>query len=177
MTDRVKIQTLETTGSSGDIPVRSTNAPGVAWTAVGTTDAVKKASDENVNNSTTLQNDDELTLTLAAGTYVIDAILFMNLAGNSGVKIGLNGTCTVSSMKVRCAIYDASGIREDGRITALGGSVSHGASGSGDHYCEVKGTITVSVAGTLVLQFAQQTAVAANCTMQAGSSIWRQRIA
>lgn len=178
MTDRARIQTAETTGAKGNLLYRRDVAPGVEWSAIGTRARAHKSADETINNSTTLQNDNHLTMALATGTYQVNGAVFANLAGNSGIKFAFAGTggLTVTPMNVQVTIWDAGGARDAGRLTALGGTASHGAKGSGDHYAEFAGSLVVTVAGTLTLQWAQLSAVASNLTVQASSTLVLTRI-
>lgn len=135
-----------------------------------------KTADENVNNSTTLQDDDELSVSVAAGKrYRIVGTIFATLAVNSGIKFALNGTCTVTTLKAEIRIVDNAGTREDGRVTALGSALAHGASGTGDHFIEIMGAVEVATAGTLLVQWAQTAAVVGNATVQKASTFKLER--
>lgn len=178
MTDRARLQTLETTGSAGDILVRQSTAPGVAWTHVGVTQSAYKASDQNVNNSTTLVDDNALSVNVEAGArYTITAIIFANLAVNSGIKFALNGTSTITALKAEIRIIDSGGTREEGRVAAYGSAVAHGAAGTGDHFIEILGAVEINAAGTLLVQWAQSAAVVGNATVQIASTLRATRIA
>jgi hypothetical protein len=129
--------------------------------------SVYKASDETVTNSTTLQDDDALTVSVSASTsYRFRFVIFQTSAsGTAGLKLGINGTCTVTDMKAQVTIYDdtTNAIAGFGRITALGSSVGALVS-TGDNYAVIEGTILVNAAGTLLLQWAQNVADAVNGT-------------
>lgn len=134
-----------------------------------------KASDESVTNSTTLQNDDELTTNVVSGTsYTFIAKLFISNAGaTAGVKVAMNGTGTVSALKSQVRIFDdvTNTIAELSRATSLGGSVGVGLS-TGNAFAMLEGSFTCNGSGTFVVQWAQNTADAGNATtVQSMSSL------
>lgn len=138
--------------------------------------AVYKSTDESINNSTTLQNDDELSVSLAASAkYWFRFYLFTNnAAALEGIKLGLNGTAGVSALKAQITIYDdtTNAIVAFGRVTAFGSSVAAGLS-SGDNVSIIEGSISTSTAGTFLLQWAQNVSGggASATTVQAGSAL------
>jgi hypothetical protein len=127
-----------------------------------------KPSDESVVSSTTLQDDDALIVNVQPGTkYRVRGTLFLDET-DSGLKIAIGGTATVTAMKVQILIYDTQ-LRASGRVTALGSDVSHGTTGGGLHYVVVDGVIEVNAAGTLLIQWAQNTSDPVALVMQKDS--------
>ena len=117
-----------------------------------------KTADESVDNSTTLQDDDHLTTTLAASAkYNFKLYLFTNNAGAAeGIKVALGGTVGVTQLKAQVTIFDDTTnlIAALARVTALGSSVAAGL-GTGDNFTTIEGSIETSTSGTFLLQWAQ----------------------
>jgi len=127
-----------------------------------------KAADENINSDAVLSNDSVLSVSVDAGKkYLITARLFMNETAG-GVQVALGGTATATSLKANIAIWDTVN-RTNTIVTALGSAASHGGAGGGAHYIPIDGTIEVNAAGTLTIQWAQNTTNVATLTMQRNS--------
>jgi hypothetical protein len=128
-----------------------------------------KNADESVTNSTTLQNDDSITFSLfAPATYSFRIWIFLNNVGSTeGFKCALSGTVGVSFLKALFQIYDETTdtLAALARLSTLGSAVGAGLS-SGSNGAIIAGTIETSTAGTLVLQWAQQTSGANATTVQ-----------
>lgn len=137
-----------------------------------------KSYDESVSSSTTLQDDDQLFVTLAANAiYSISGALFMNLAAASGLKVAFNGTAGFNNFIVQIDIWnDAKTTSSAGRTTSFGTAIAHGGAGSGSHFVEIGGTIETTTAGTLIIQWAQDTSDPGALTMQRGSHMHITRI-
>lgn len=139
-----------------------------------------KTADESVNNSATLQDDDHLFVTVVAGaTYEFSLALFgTQVSAVPGLKLAMAGTATATSIKYEVIVHDdTSGLfAAYARSAALGTSVNAATLGANDFYAEIHGTIVVNAAGTLRLQFAQNTASANNTTLQQHSSMLVKRI-
>lgn len=141
---------------------------------------VEKGSDETVTNTATVQNDDELELTLAPGTWEITSVLYA--AGISGANqdIKIQYTFPTGSFS-----WGAWGLHVDwansagGRDAAVGGDPLDSASPTGAYGFAtvtgantpvlVKGILTNSASGVLRLQWAQNTANLTGTTLKAGS--------
>lgn len=138
----------------------------------------RKTADENVNNSAVLQNDDELFIALEANkTYEISGhLVFITTTSAIDAKVALTcpagATITWSAIGMDPAV--AAGNTGSGTWTgsvASGGTIPVGVSSA---YTPVliSGTIAVgATAGNLQLQWAQNTATAANLTLKAGSNL------
>jgi hypothetical protein len=119
-------------------------------------------------NNTTLEDIPGLvTGSLEAGDYRVEATIFVNQDTTGGSKIALTGTATASA-----ATYDVSTVHavatgfSNTRVTALGSAVaSSGSAGAVMRY-DLDGVVTISVAGTLKLQFAQNSANATSTAQQ-----------
>ncbi|MBI3335791.1 MAG: hypothetical protein HY001_04835 [Candidatus Portnoybacteria bacterium] len=154
--------TIESTSGGVKFPDATTQT--TAATAQITT--VRKTVDETVNNSATLQNDDELFLPMAANeTWFFN--LFIQHIGNSTADFKL--TLTVPSgatinwnfSGVSYSEIDAFAVTDS--VTTSGGSpgVNPGATNTGARIVPITGVvINGSTAGNLQLQWAQNTATA-----------------
>lgn len=143
--------------------------------------SVFKSATETVNNSTTLQNDDELALsfTTTGITYLVELRAIVGPGGTtSDIKFAWARTGTLTQMTTRSILgpqaattdVSATSLRAQGGF-ALGTSVQYGCDGASNGYVEEKFMIRVDVAGTLTLQWAQQAAVAVNTTVVSGSTL------
>lgn len=101
---------------------------------------------------TTLANVTGLTLDLQPGTYDIVANLFCDVSAAGGQKFAVGGTATATSI-----IAGTNGNLEE-YVTSLGAALYDTVTGKDNTTLILFGTITVSVAGTLTIQFAQSVA-------------------
>ncbi len=131
---------------------------------VRTTATFSKTSD------TALANVPGLTVNLVAGrNYRITARLHCTCAAAGGARAGINGTCTAGSVILDGACYSAAAIAQ-ARATALG-LVAGIASGT-TPFIEIRGLISVSVGGTLTVQFSQSASNATPSVVLIGSSLF-----
>lgn len=131
-----------------------------------------KSADESVSN-TTLQDDNHLSVTLAASSkYRFTFRLFTTSGGAvEGLKLALSGTVGVTSMKAKVVIYDdTTNTLVEGRVTALNSAVGSGLS-AGDNHADIDGTIETSTAGTFLLSWAQNNGAGANSTTVQRNSV------
>lgn len=157
-------------------------------TGIGYRAFVRKTADESVTSSTTLQNDNELTLAVAANcTYAFRVWLLATDAtdANGDIKFGFtfptSAVCHFSGKGPHTLL--ASGAFGDGeyigRNTATSGSTvaSYGLTTSVIGI-EITGLLIVGAnAGNLQLQWAQNTSDANATTVQAGSFMILERVA
>jgi hypothetical protein len=142
--------------------------------------AVVKGADESVTSSTTLQNDDALTMAVAANTtYLLDGLLMW--IGNTTGEIKFALTSPTGST-VHFAIAGPNNAIADGSGAASGEwlpvqnsttspttSLNLGASTIMTHG-QLRGTlITGANAGSLTVQWAQQVSNGTATTIKAGS--------
>lgn len=110
--------------------------------------------------STTLANVTGLTVDVAAGeTRHFVARLYLNATGTGGYKASIGGTATATAITFRGSVIaeTATAFSATGKATALASPILAVASAVEDAYLEIEGTITVNAAGTLTVQFAQNT--------------------
>ncbi len=133
-------------------------APGVASTL-----SAYKSADQTVTGSTTLQDDSALSILLAgSATYFFHAFIPWSVAGGApGIRLALGGTVTVTSVRalIRAASIAQAGFDE---VTGLGSPVGTDT-GSAD-VALIEGSVETDAAGTLLLQWAQNTSDATNGT-------------
>ena len=136
---------------------------------VRTTAAFDKTSD------TALANVPALTVTLVAGNnYRFEAWLHTTANASGGVKVSMGGTATAGAI-----IYDGNWFYGANtfhwRYTAL--AESHGVTAAAtDAFVQVMGLISVTVGGTLTVQFAQNASFATKSTVNIGSTLMVERI-
>ena len=153
----------------------STQTAGIKWGSAALKGLTAyKNSDESVTSSITLQDDDALTVSLAASTtYHCRLVLFTTNAGAAeGLQLALGGTVGVGNLNAQIAIYDdtLNTLVAFARVTALAAGVGAGLS-SGSNFAVIEGTIETSTAGTLLLSWAQNVSGASATTVQRGSSL------
>jgi len=144
---------------------------------------VVKSADETVNNSAVLQDDDHLTMTVAAGTYAAELVLAGTAAsGTPGLQIQLtySGAFTTSPASYLRG-HDFSGSGTVSLTTTAGlstsrdvGTWSNTATGN---LLKLGGLLTLTGGGTLKLQWAQAGAHASNTVLKAGSYLQLTKIA
>jgi len=141
---------------------------GTLLTVVSDNDKIiLKPSDETVNNSTTLQDDDDFTFSAAANTnYSFEMTLFGQSPGGAAFEYNFDLPAG--------ATYDAN---TNGGVSAAPASVSEATNGvwnwtgGVDKVGRMVGVIKIgATAGTVTFQWAQDAAVADDTTVYAGSS-------
>jgi len=140
-----------------------------------------KPTDEGPITTTTLQNDNDLQLPLAANSaYELDGYLAATGAtlGNGDIKLGLTGPAGVTFR------FSTFGYSVLGSPPATGnsgatasGTTSVGVNGGSASTVLVKGWVTTSsTAGTLILQWAENTPSGTGTSVLAGSWLKARRI-
>ena len=135
--------------------------------------ACYKSADQSVTN-TTLTSDTALTVTLENATnYLFHYFLYLSNGGaGEGAKLALSGTTTAGSFSAKIAIYDLTTpiLATISLVTALDSAVGVGLS-SGTNYAEILGSIETTIAGSFLIQFAQNaTGASAGVTIKRGSA-------
>lgn len=133
-----------------------------------------KTADETVNNSTTLQDDDHLAVSLeASSTYAVDAFLDIDASATAVGVTFKAGLSVPSGATVSWGILANSNSAGNGEsldeVGGAGGQRSHGG---------LRGyVITSDTAGDLQLQWAQEVAEASDLTLKSGSWLRVEKIA
>jgi hypothetical protein len=121
----------------------------------------------DATTNTTLADVTGLSVTLKAGRkYTLRAKLFTTSTANGGVKIGLGGTCTVTSLIAEVKGWSGTTLNLSAQATALG---SLGGANVATDSAEIGVDIVVNAAGTLTIQAAQNTSHADTTSVKVGS--------
>lgn len=123
----------------------------------------RKAANETVNNSTTLQNDDDLSFTAKANeTYLIEGLLIYSTSVAAGITFGWSLPAGAS---VDWVVIGEADLALDGAGVGAKKTVAF------------RGTVTVgATAGTCALQWAQTAADATDTVLHAASHLTVERI-
>lgn len=130
------------------------------------------SSNFSKTSDTTLANITGLTATLAAGSrnYRFEAKLYTTSDVLGGVKVAVGGTCTASHIRYNVNIQDTGNVPpHNDTVTALGTAV--GATAVTEAFITISGTITVSGAGTLTIQGAQNASNGTATVFERGSTL------
>lgn len=142
--------------------------------------SVYKTTSESRNSTTTISMDSELVLTLkAGGVYKFSAAIFFNTVGAAeGIKIGLDGTSTVTLLRGQVSIWDdtADTLSAMGILSFLSSSTVSGVTGAGNNYAVIDGIVKINAGGTFGLSWAQSVSGANNTTVSSYSNIIAMRI-
>lgn len=139
-----------------------------------------RASTQTVSNSTTLVNDDTLLLALVANaTYRIEGQLYYNqtAAGTAGIKIGWTLPAGATGFNETFHADTGTSVLTGFFASNWAGTIAAGTSGTSVVGMTIHGTLTTVSAGTLQLQWAQNTSSATGTQMQVSSSLVAWRIA
>lgn len=129
----------------------------------------------NATSNTTLANITGLTANVAiSGTYKFRAVLYTTSDITAGVKFSIGGTAVATSVIYESLVTDA-GLTTQTRGTALAATVG-AVTAVTAAYCVIEGIITVTTAGTLTVQFAQNVSNAVSSVVLAGSNFQLQEI-
>lgn len=138
----------------------------------------KKGTTENVASSTTLQDDDDLTAAVEPGVYRLLVVLEATWAASVGLKVAI--ACTATNAELNASLVysnsapgSAAGF---GFLTSIGGSGSYQTNAGSNDPVIIDGVIALADAGTVKLQWAQQTSSATNTTLHEGSFMILERI-
>lgn len=144
---------------------------------------VRKTADETVTSSTTVQNDDQLVLTVAANEvwYGELVLLFTAAAVSSGVKIGWtfpSGAIAQSAMWVNSSGTVAQ--FSDYSSASPSGTMPFGAQVTGSSINLLPVSFYYAAGGTggsLQLQWAQTTTNATGTVLKTNSTLWAVKLA
>lgn len=150
------------------------------WLPIGSLTAVK-TTDKTVISSTTLTDDTQLVLPVAAGTtYLLQGYLIYSSATGPDAKIGLtvpaSTTWQMSPFGLLTSVAATSGSLETAVSTVSG--IAMGGNGTGVKVAAlVTGTVVVAAtAGTVAVSFAQNTSTATNTVLHTGSWLQLTRV-
>jgi hypothetical protein len=138
--------------------------------------SVRNASAFAVTSNATLANVTGLSVNLAASTvYSFEAWLLTTATSGGGVQAAIGGTATATSIEYEGIMTSAAALVDQNRASALATAVCSSATTTGGTI-RITGTIVVNAAGTLTVQFAQNTSNAGASTVLAGSwfRVWTE---
>lgn len=134
-----------------------------------------KTANQNVTNSTTLVDATDLSLSVEANRrYAFRAVLHFNCGATSGARVAVAAPTGNIIYQVIFSNPTTGAAAAGGRATASGTAV--GTSGATGYYVVIEGSISTTAAGTLKVQFAQQTADGTATTLLAGSTFEIQQL-
>lgn len=142
----------------------ATPAPSLVFARI-----IKKA-DESIQSTTTLQDDDELTVAISASTnYFVVVYLFLTSASNADLKYAFSvPSSPTDSMKILSGDWSCITDQNALPITTVQSITTTGS----DVTVQVFGTlINGATAGNLVFQWAQTTSQASDTTVLRGSTM------
>jgi hypothetical protein len=139
------------------------------------------------NTTTTLANDPDLTIaSVATGVYAVELLLQMSgtTTGTQGLKFGITGTAvSASGANSGFLLSETAGTLSgntavDGILPAgpLGFGTLTIAAGAAADWALFKGVVQVTTAGSITLQWAQQSSSANNTNLWQGSSLVLRRL-
>jgi hypothetical protein len=143
--------------------------------------AVKTAT-ESVTSSTTLQNDDELVIAVAANSvYWLEAVIYYDAGTVGDIKMTFTGpasaTCAINIEGISTAATGGGDFAK-GTLVAFGTPMSFGGTGAAsDRTLHCAGVINIAgTAGNVRLQWAQDASSAGATRVFANSAMWARRI-
>ncbi len=134
-------------------------------------DFVRKSADQNISSSTTLQDDNELSLTLLSGrTYLVFGALFATSTNaNPDIKIAFT-TPQGATMDIGYLAASAGQFRDAELLETSGLASSRiDIQANMNTIMQLNGTIVVGTGGNLKLRWAQVTSNASATTLKQGS--------
>mgnify|MGYP001617909989 CR=1 FL=1 len=135
---------------------------------------VRKTADETVNNSSTLQNDDELLFAIAANEiWLVQGFLSFNSSTvadiRSAITVPAGATLIVNSMALAVGTAASNGELLNTSSTTSGGAVLAGGTGADSVQRLWAIVVNGANAGNCQVQWAQSTAEASNTIVRANS--------
>jgi hypothetical protein len=121
--------TCEVVSEGGD-NVRVVNYQRKDGTALATTSVpgvrtvIKKAADESVATSTTLQNDNDFAISLLANTKYLGEIIIHMTASVGGFKFDFTGPAAPTSVSINCVMADSAASSDAGWVEAFSSATS-----------------------------------------------------
>lgn len=141
----------------------------------------RKTADESVTNSTAFQDDDQLLVpVVSGGVYKVEGFFVYNTPSAAGIKLQLTGPVGVglwgfTGLSNSGGTVDTGSIRMSASTNGVGSSRLGGA--SNDIFAVVSGTFLPTASGSLVFQWAQNTANATPTVVRANSWLSVQKVA
>lgn len=135
------------------------------------------AAQVDVTGTAALANVTGLSVNVSAGlSYAFEAVLYTTSSSATGVKFAIAGTATATAITYEALVHDATIVKAQTRAAALATAVG-GISTVTVALARINGTITVANAGTLTVQFAQNSSSVSTSSVLRGSSLSVNQIA
>lgn len=142
---------------------------GVSYVRVPFVVHANKTADETVNNSAALQNDDALAWAVAgSATYAFRLYLVYSSGTTPDLKFTFTGPASFT-MSYTVTGFDTSGSFAFGNISTESSTPTLGGTGGNVAALITGRVVTAATAGTLQLQWAQNTANGSDTIVRAGS--------
>lgn len=162
--------TTASTNLTGAVKSLVINSSGDAGVASGPPTTARNSSDFARTSSTVLTAVTGLSVNVAASTaYSFRAVMFTTSANTGGVKAGINGTCTATSIIYEALVYNGATIASQERTTTKANPVAR-ITNVVAAMIVIEGVIVVNAAGTLTVEFGQNASDANASTVLANSS-------
>lgn len=149
---------ITASASVGPVTLSLPSLVGLTWL---NTAGQKRVSLQFDKTDTTLATVNGLSVTTVGGrSYAFQAILYVTADGTGGQKYAIAGTTTAAAIRYDTIVTDFTGLAlvKASRATALATSVALAGNTNTVFQTVISGTITVANAGTLVVQFAENSA-------------------
>jgi hypothetical protein len=117
----------------------------------------RSAGSQDITNNTTLANNAWLVVNVSAGRRYRFRAVLPTVSGAGGVKFGIGGSATATSIWYQGITYSGNAIVANDRVSVLGAAVG-GVTAVTGALTIIEGFIQVNGAGTLAVQFAQNAA-------------------
>ena len=139
---------------------------------------LRKTAAETVNNSATLQDDDDLTFAIGANEVWIFWVLLLHKGhGSAGLKAAFSAPAGAAGSYNARRTNSAGAVNIENYSTSLGGGFSSRGNLNGKAAMAHGVVRNGGTAGNFTVQWAQQTARASNTTLEADSYLLAIRVA
>lgn len=141
--------------------------------------SVFRTTSQSVTSSTALVNDDTLQISLSPGKYRFSVVYNVSTGANAGgMRAAINFSGTIVNISVFGGFANTNaGGASFGGSTTLDGLVINSGLTTSDAITYMTGTIVVSVAGTIIVRFAQSSSNVSPITVASGSRLTVKRAA
>lgn len=135
---------------------------------------VRKSADETLSNSTSLQDDDELVLSVVSGvTYQLKCLIYYGAGTTADFKAAFTHPGGTLEYAVACLDTAAATSQTVSLAEASGSAKSFGGAGVASfRYLWYDGMYACTSSGSLQFQWAQNSAVVESTVVKAGSFLW-----
>lgn len=137
---------------------------------------IRKAAAESVTSSTTAQNDDDFSVALPVGKYLVWIWLHCTGATAADIKTVWSNTGTMTILRSCLGAQTGTADRQATTVTVQGSNstteVPYGCDGAGTTVVREELYVDVTVTGTLTLQWAQNASSGTATNLSTASRMW-----